>query len=86
MARRSKDRNVGLAQDLRDSDFAREFLVAAIEEGVSIQIALGKATPSDWNKGVFGENRNRQSKLSCARSMRATTQARKHLHSRVRGA
>ena len=42
MARRSKDWNVGLAQDLRDPEFAREFLLAAIEEGVSIQIALGK--------------------------------------------
>ena len=42
MARRSKDWNVGLAQDLRDPNFAREFLLAAIEDGVSIQIALGK--------------------------------------------
>jgi DNA-binding phage protein len=42
MARRSKDWNVGLAQDLRDMKFARKFLLAAIEEGVSIQIALGK--------------------------------------------
>jgi len=42
MTRRSKDWNVGLAQDLRDPSFAREFLLAAIEEGVSIQIALGK--------------------------------------------
>jgi DNA-binding phage protein len=42
MARRSKDWNVGLAQDLHDPHFAREFLVAAIEEGVSIQVALGK--------------------------------------------
>ena len=42
MVRRSKDWNVGLAQDLRDPEFAREFLLAAIEEGVSIQIALGK--------------------------------------------
>jgi DNA-binding phage protein len=42
MARRSKDWNVGLAQDLRDPRFAREFLLAAIAEGVSIQIALGK--------------------------------------------
>ena len=42
MARRSKDWNVGLAQDLRDMAFAREFLLAAIDEGVSIQIALGK--------------------------------------------
>ena len=43
MTRRTKDWNVGLAQDLRDPYFAREFLLAAIEEGVSIQIALGKA-------------------------------------------
>ena len=42
MARRSKDWNVGLAQDLRNPDFAREFLLAAIDEGVSIQVALGK--------------------------------------------
>jgi DNA-binding phage protein len=31
-----------LAQDLSDPEFTREFLLAAIEEGVSIQIALGK--------------------------------------------
>lgn len=43
MARRSKDWNEGLAQDLQDPEFAREFLLAAIEEGVSIQAALGKA-------------------------------------------
>jgi len=42
MARRSKDWNIGLAQELRDPHFAREFLLAAIDEGVSIQIALGK--------------------------------------------
>ena len=42
MARRSKDWNIGLAQDHRDPDFAREFLLAAIEEGISIQMALGK--------------------------------------------
>jgi len=42
MARRSRDWNIGLAQDLRDPDFAREFLLASVEEGVSIQVALGK--------------------------------------------
>src|SRR5262245_57785929 len=42
MARRSRNWNVGLAQDLRDQDFAREFLLAAIEEDISIQHALGK--------------------------------------------
>ena len=42
MARRSKDWNTGLAKDLRDPKFAREFLMAAMEEGVPIQVALGK--------------------------------------------
>jgi len=42
MARRSKDWNKGLAQDLRNREFAREFLLAAIEEGISLQHALGK--------------------------------------------
>ena len=42
MARRSKDWNVGLAEDLRDRAFAREFLLAAIGEGVPIQVALAK--------------------------------------------
>jgi DNA-binding phage protein len=42
MARRSRDWNEGLAQDLRDQKFAREFLMAAMDEGVPIQIALGK--------------------------------------------
>ena len=41
MARRSKDWNVGLAKDLRDPAFAREFLLAAIDEGVELQLALG---------------------------------------------
>lgn len=43
MARRSEDWNVGLARDLRDPAFAREFLLASIDEGVDIQLALGKA-------------------------------------------
>ena len=42
MARRSKDWNEGLAQDLRDPEFARDFLIAAIDEGISVQQALGK--------------------------------------------
>ena len=42
MARRSRDWNVGLAEDLRDPAFAREFLLASIDEGISLQIALGK--------------------------------------------
>jgi DNA-binding phage protein len=43
MARRSKDWNEGLAKDLRDPAFARQFLLAAIDEGVPLQLALGKA-------------------------------------------
>jgi probable addiction module antidote protein len=42
MARRTKDWNQGLAEDLRNPEFAREFLLAAIEEGISLQHALGK--------------------------------------------
>lgn len=42
MARRSRDWNEGLARDLRNRDFAREFLLAAMEEGIPIQTALGK--------------------------------------------
>ena len=42
MARRSRDWNVGLAKDLREREFAREFLLAAIDEGVPLQIALAK--------------------------------------------
>lgn len=42
MARRSRDWNIGLAEDLRDREFAREFLLGAIDEGVPLQVALGK--------------------------------------------
>ena len=42
MARRSRDWNEGLARDLRDPAFAQAFLLAAIEEDVSLQQALGK--------------------------------------------
>lgn len=42
MTRRSSDWNAGLAQDLQDAAFAREFLLAASEEGISVQVALGK--------------------------------------------
>ena len=42
MAKRSREWNEGLAADLRDPDFAREFLLGAIEAGVPLQQALGK--------------------------------------------
>ena len=41
MARRSEDWNVGLARDLQDPKFAREFLLGAVEVGVPVQVALG---------------------------------------------
>jgi hypothetical protein len=41
VARRSEDWNVGLAKDLRDAAFPREFLLASIDEGVHLQLALG---------------------------------------------
>jgi DNA-binding phage protein len=43
MTRRSRDWNEGLARDLQNPVFAREFLVAAVEEGILLQQALGKA-------------------------------------------
>jgi probable addiction module antidote protein len=46
MARRTKDWNEGLAKDLQNPEFAREFLLAAVEEGVSLQQALGKVIRS----------------------------------------
>ena len=42
MARRSRDWNLGLAQDLGDKAFAREFLLAAADEDIPLQVALGK--------------------------------------------
>jgi DNA-binding phage protein len=42
MRQHSRDWNLGLAEDLRDPEFAREFLLAAMDEGVPIHIALGK--------------------------------------------
>lgn len=42
MARRSKDWNEGLADDLQDPKFAREFLTAAVDEGIPLKVVLGK--------------------------------------------
>jgi probable addiction module antidote protein len=42
VARRSKDWNEGLAEDLRNADFAREFLAAAVEDGIPLKTALAK--------------------------------------------
>ena len=42
MAKRSADWEEGLAEDLRDKEFAREFLLSAVAEGVGVQAALAK--------------------------------------------
>jgi len=42
MARRSRDWNVGLAEDLRNREFARQLLLAEIDEGVTLKLALAK--------------------------------------------
>ncbi len=63
MARRSRDWNEGLAEDLRDKTFAREFLLAAIGEGVSIQVALGKVIRAMGVKEFAASVRMRPSSL-----------------------
>lgn len=42
MARRSVDWNEGLAKDLKDVKFAQGFIQASLEEGLPIQVILGK--------------------------------------------
>jgi DNA-binding phage protein len=42
MTRRSKDWNEGLAEDLQDPEFARQFLTAAVDDGVPLKVALAK--------------------------------------------
>ena len=42
MARRSVSWNVGLAKDLRNKTFAQKFIKYSLEEGISLQVVLGK--------------------------------------------
>jgi DNA-binding phage protein len=42
MPKRSEHWNEGLAEDLKDFEFAREFILSASEEGLSIQRVLAK--------------------------------------------
>lgn len=42
MPKRTIDWNEGLALDLHDPKFAKEFITAALDEGLSIQKVLGK--------------------------------------------
>src|SRR4029077_18746564 len=54
---RTKDWNEGLARDLHEREFAREFLLAAMDEGVPIQIALGKVIRAMGVKEFAGKVR-----------------------------
>lgn len=42
MARRSKNWNEGLAQDLRNKAFAKEFILSSAAEGIPLQQVLAK--------------------------------------------
>jgi len=42
MARRSIEWEEGLSKDLRNEEFAQEFILAALSEGISIQVVLAK--------------------------------------------
>jgi len=55
VARRSRDWNEGLADDLQDPEFARQFLTAAVEDGVPLKLALAKVIRATGVKGVFTE-------------------------------
>ncbi|HEY9758897.1 MAG TPA: hypothetical protein V6C97_27255 [Oculatellaceae cyanobacterium] len=46
MTRRSRDWNETLAEELRSPEFAREFLMAMLDEGFSLQEALAKTIRS----------------------------------------
>jgi hypothetical protein len=48
----SRDWNIGLAEDLQDRSFAREFILAAVEEGVPLKIVLGKVARAIGAKGA----------------------------------
>jgi DNA-binding phage protein len=46
MAKRSRDWNETLASELRDPEFAREFLMAMLDEGLTLQAAIAKTIRS----------------------------------------
>ena len=57
MARRSRDWNIGLAENLQDPAFARGFLTAAVDDGESVQQALGKVVRAMGVKEFAGQVR-----------------------------
>ena len=42
MPRRSKDWNQSLSRDLRNAEFAKQFICGAIDEGLPLQLVLAK--------------------------------------------
>ena len=76
MARRHEDWNVGLAEDLRDPEFAREFLLAAIDEEVPLQVALGKVVRAMGVKEFLAGHAE-----SASEAVSAQTKPRSHLGS-----
>lgn len=42
MARRSKDWDETLAKELKNKEFAKEFILASLDEGMDLQTVLGK--------------------------------------------
>lgn len=66
MARRSRDWNEGLARDLRDPKFAREFIIALLDEEFTLQQALGKVIRAYGIKEFAGKTRLPSSNISRA--------------------
>ena len=64
MARRSRDWNRGLAGELQDPAFARGFLMAAVDDGVSVQQALGNVIRAMGVKEFAGRVRMASPNLS----------------------
>lgn len=66
MARRSKDWNESLAKDLQNLRFAQEFVLAALEEGVMIQIAIGKVV-----RAIGVKEYSKKTKMASSNILRA---------------
>ncbi len=67
MAKRATDWNEGLARDLRDVEFAQEFIKAALDEGLPLQVVLGKVVRAYGVKDFA-----RRTKISSPNLLRAT--------------
>jgi len=66
MARTSRDWEQGLARDLRDPEFARRFILAAVEDGIPLQQAIGKVVRLSGVKKFAAKVRMDPSRISRA--------------------